>query len=697
MRTLIAAALICMCSVPCAVAQTPNPEFTHAVPMAVERGKTSEITVHTYPNQKKGYEGAFAVLFEGTGLAAEPLPKGEKESVDQLRLKVTVDPNAALGVREFRVAAASGISTVGQLLVVDSAVVIEQTEPHPTRDKAQALQVGQTLGGMLTAKEQVDVFKFTATAGQAVTVSLYSYRFFFKRHNQFDVLDPIVSLSDASGRELAANDDFQFADSLLHYKCEQAGDYYITVRDVDFNGTAAFSYVLQLTDRPFVTSIFPLTIAPTDPPKFKVDGFQLASADADLALNSFALPAPVGRHSIQLQSGGVGTNPASLEVTSHPVVAEVEPNEKPDQAQAVTLPAVINARMDAPNDVDHYALTLKAGQAIRCEVKARRLGSLLDSNLQLLNAQGGVVTANDDIHPSTKDSRIIFTAPADGVFTLKIRDLLYRGGSMFPYSLTVQLDEPDFTLQVDECRAGIGPGTAMPWYVRATRTGNFAGPIDVRVEGLPAGISVNTLTIPAHANDGVLILQAAADAKPVAGLVNVIGSAKLSLPDNQTKLIEHRAEPLTEMEMPGGGRMIWPVTTHAVSVCSKFDIAAVKVSPTEITLQPGQKAEVEVEVVRREGYTGPVTLDVLLQHLGSIFGNPLPPGVKLVDSGAKTSLASNETKGKIIIEAAADAKPFEKVPISINANVSISFVQKRPYASPPIWLTVLAPATAATK
>jgi hypothetical protein len=435
-----------------------------------------------------------------------------------------------------------------------------------------------------------------------------------------------------------------------------------------------------------------LTIAPTDPPKFKVDGFQLTSPDADLALNSFALPAPLGRHSIQLLTGGVGTNPALLEVTNLPVVTEKEPNEKADQAQAITLPAAINARMDVANDVDNYSLTLKAGQAIRCEVKARRLGSLLDSNLQLLNAQGGVVATNDDIHPSTKDSLITFTPPADGVFTLRIRDLLYRGGSMFPYSLTVQLDEPDFSLQIDECRAGIGPGTAMPWYVKVTRTGGFAGPIDVRVDGLPAGVSVNPLTIPSHAMSGVLVLQAAADAKPIAALVNVFGSTKLTKANNEMTVLEHRAEPLTEMEMPGGGRMIWSVTTHAISVCSKFDIASVKVSPTEITLHPGQKAEIDVEVIRREGYTGPITLDVMLQHLGQIFGNPLPPGVKLADSGAKTSLGPTETKGKVIVEVAADAKPFERVPISVNANVSISFVQKRPYASPPIWLTLPTPA-----
>ena len=74
--------------------------------------------------------------------------------------------------------------------------------------------------------------------------------------------------------------------------------------------------------------------------------------------------------------------------------------------------------------------------------------------------------------------------------------------------------------------------------------------------------------------------------------------------------------------------------------------------------------------------------------LTKVFGTSLPPGIKPVDAGSKTSLDATEPKGRVIIEAAADAKPFERVPISTNANVSISFTQQRPYASPPIWLSV---------
>lgn len=387
-----------------AFAQTPNPEFTHALPMAIQRGTTTDVTVFTYPNQKKGFAGAFAVLFQGEGLRAEIVPHVEKDSVDQLKLKVTADASTALGSREFRVAAASGASTCGQLLVVDGPVIVEQTEPHADREKAQAIAVGQTVSGQLTAREQVDVYKLTATAGQSVTFAMHCFRFFYKRHNQFDQLDPILVVTDATGRELASNDDFAFADSLVNYKFEQAGEYFVTVRDVDFNGTASFTYVLQTTDRPFVTGAFPMAVAASGPMSFQVAGYNLATPTAELVPNSLPNPLPIGRYSAQLSPGSPAFNPVMLEVTDLPLLADAEPNDKSEQAQAVSVPQAINGRMDGPNDIDNYAITMKAGQTLRCEVRARRNGSSLDSTIRVLHPTAGVIATNDDIHPSTKDS-----------------------------------------------------------------------------------------------------------------------------------------------------------------------------------------------------------------------------------------------------------------------------------------------------
>jgi hypothetical protein len=82
-----------------------------------------------------------------------------------------------------------------------------------------------------------------------------------------------------------------------------------------------------------------------------------------------------------------------------------------------------------------------------------------------------------------------------------------------------------------------------------------------------------------------------------------------------------------------------------------------------------------------------VTLDVMLTHLGGVFGNPLPPGVTVVPGKSKTLLGSG-SKGFITLKAAPNAEPIEDVPISVVANVAINFVVKVAYSSPPIPLTV---------
>jgi hypothetical protein len=113
----------------------------------------------------------------------------------------------------------------------------------------------------------------------------------------------------------------------------------------------------------------------------------------------------------------------------------------------------------------------------------------------------------------------------------------------------------------------------------------------------------------------------------------------------------------------------------------------VDVSTTHVVLQPGQEVKIDVTVQRRADYDKDVTLDVVLQHLGSVFGNPLPPGVTL-EAGKSKTLLGTGSKGHIVLKAAASAAPIEDVPIAVLANVSVNFVVKIPYSSPAILLSV---------
>src|SRR5205807_4555387 len=95
----------------------------------------------------------------------------------------------------------------------------------------------------------------------------------------------------------------------------------------------------------------------------------------------------------------------------------------------------------------------------------------------------------------------------------------------FVYFLEIDFARPDFVVKCDPSKAMIGPGSRTAWYVQVIRSNGVAGPVKVEVQGLPAGVTVNALTIPANMTQGCLVGAAAADAKVEAAAVKVIGSA----------------------------------------------------------------------------------------------------------------------------------------------------------------------------
>jgi hypothetical protein len=113
----------------------------------------------------------------------------------------------------------------------------------------------------------------------------------------------------------------------------------------------------------------------------------------------------------------------------------------------------------------------------------------------------------------------------------------------------------------------------------------------------------------------------------------------------------------------------------------------VKVSKNRIVLKPGEEVKIDVEVLRGPQYDKAVTLDVLLRHLGQIHGNPLPPGVTMVDGKSKTLLGTGSA-GHIVLKAAADAAECTDVPVCVQGFVAINFVVKIGYASEVIWVSV---------
>jgi hypothetical protein len=694
---------LCLCG-ELSYAQTSYPMITHTSPVAVQRGKTSEVTVFG----QMDFSGIYKVLFEGAGTTAEvaptleslsappkqaPAKPGKKSKTQSVNLKITVAADVTPGVRDFRLASNLGISSIGQLVVVDEPVVRESGDNN-TPDKANPIPVPCVVCGAIEAAEDVDFFKFHADAGQTLTFEVHCARLQDRIHDLQNHADPMITLYDQNNRELAANDDFYFADPLLTYTFSKAGEYYVQVRDSKYQGDPRWVYSLLVTDRPYVSQVYPMAGNPGQMLNVEPIG-GATSARIKQPGVSVRLPSVPGLHEIQLEVAGFKTNPTAFIVSPLPQVLEQEPNDTLDQATSISIPCGINGRIGRPRDMDHFVFKGVKGKSVRFEVKARRFGtalqSSLDSVLDVLDKKGNVLANNDDTFG--KDAMLVFTPPADGDYVVRIRDLNSKGGDTAVYYIEADWVKPDFTLRCDPDKAMVGPGSSTAWYVHVARTNGFTGPVKVEVQGLPKGVSATPLVIPAAMTQGLIVLTAASDAPMDAANVQIIGTAfvpKQSLGTSESgkeETLTRTVTPNEEIYFPGGGRGVFDVRLQSLAFTHPSDILKVNVQPSVLTLKPGSEALIDVTIQRRPDYDKSVSIDILMQHLGSVFGNPLPLGVT-IDEGKSKTLLGTGNQGYIVLKAASNAAPIENVPISVLAHVSINFVVKVSYSSSPIPLTV---------
>ena len=207
--------------------------------------------------------------------------------------------------------------------------VVEEKGYNNTRDKAPLVPVPSVISGRIEVAEDVDFYKFRAEAGQTFSFEVLCARLQDKIHDLQKHADPTLTLFDASGRELADNDDFYFADPFLSYTFTKAGEYFIQVRDAKYDGDPRWMYALLITDRPYVTHIFPSAANPGQTVAVELIG-PAAKAQPKGTLTA---PATLGIQTVPLVLNGVRTNPVSLIVSSLPQVLEQEPNDTPAKAQ----------------------------------------------------------------------------------------------------------------------------------------------------------------------------------------------------------------------------------------------------------------------------------------------------------------------------------------------------------------------------
>ncbi|HUQ95428.1 MAG TPA: hypothetical protein VM120_27360 [Bryobacteraceae bacterium] len=752
------------------------PTINVVAPVGVSRGTSVEMTV-----EGLNLAGASAIYFNAPGVKGrviriKELPdlpdirlgsNGTPSTVDvgplpprnQVTVELDVAADADIGVVKFRLLTPLGTSPEGQFLVEPYYGESLDKEPNDTPENAFETYLPSILAGAISKPGDVDHFKIQVKAGEELVFDNGAMLI-------GSPLQPVVSILSEDGAVLKQYGlDGPTSAMVFSHRFDKAGAYYVRIADYQQAGRGSNIYRYKAGKFTVAANAYPLGLRRGETREITVYGPGVAPTKIQVK----GEPSPQEENAVVVRPKtvhGKAFNELKLALGEEP---EVESTGK--GVQAVTLPVTINGRI-ARAATDSYSFSAKKGQQIVFEVNARRLGSELDSEIEVVDAKGKPVERvtvraisetstvlrdhesasrgirvqawntiavgdylligteivrvealprgpDDDlvteafggqriswfgttseahaidkpvykvqIHPPGaqftpnglplvrihyrnddggpgygKDSYLSFTAPADGSYTVRVRDVRGEGGLSYPYRLTIRAPKPDFRLTMSPRNPNVPAGGFVPVTITALRMDNFDGPIEVEMDNLPKGLRATrgvigkgqiNATILLSADDNVQLKEAVS--------LHVTGRAGSRV---------HQANPEDKLKL--------------AALMPKSDVLMTAVT-REVVLEPGGKAEIEVSVARQRDYAGRVPVQVL----------NLPPQVLVLDVGLNGVLVTeDESKRSFTIVALPNAEPIEQT-IYVAGTVETRSPQQSLYAAPqPIRLVVRKRAQAA--
>lgn len=658
---------------------------------------------------------ATEAVFDDPAITGAPTPGANR---NQAKVRILLGPTAQLGIHRVYLRTPAGTTGAVTFAVGDWPEVSER-EPNDTTGGGEVHPLPTTFLGTLDRVGDADTYRFQAAAGQELVFEVVANPIRSR-------LNSVLTLVDASDRVLAESAGVERQlDALLAYRVKEAGIYAIRIRDFENAFGADVTYRLNVGALPYATGVFPLGVARTGG-YVTLRGYNLGS-DAKVSIP----PGAASPFTVRRTAGGELANSVRVAVGEAGDVPEQEAtHNNAATAQALQVPVNVEGRVGAAGEADCYRFHAQKGRPLVLEVEARRLGSPLDSILEVLDAQGrrveratlrsvaesamtlsdrdsaatglrfltwsdfnvndfvfirgevcqiiGLPKGPDDdvrfrnvkgarvgmldttptghavntplykvqVHPPAtqfppngmpvfhlyyqnddggplygKDSHLTFTAPADGDYVVRLTDVRGEGSDRHAYRLTVRERRPDFRLTLNPEQPNVPAGASVPVEVAVDRLDDFSGPVDVHLEGLPAGITATPAQIEAGESTATLLLTAASGAATGAPVrLRVVGRARAG----ETELA-HSFE-------PAGGESRLTVLPHADLVLTT--------KQQRLTLVPGQQQTIDASIVRQNGFAGRVPIDL----------KNLPFGVRVLDVGLNGVLITEqETARRFVV------------------------------------------------
>ncbi len=406
---------------------TPSgaPVLNFSLPLGCQRGVTQELIL-------TGTNIVPAAQF-WTGFPAKvEMPADDKLTGDgKVKVLLTAPAETPLGLYPVRILCPGGLSNM-RLFAVDELPQAIDNDANHDKAKPQEIATPCVVAGR-TDTDVSDYFRIKVKPGERLSFEILGRRL-------GSPIDPLISLHGGKFlREIAHDNDSPGcqSDPRLSYTFKEGGDYLVEVRDVLGRGGPDFVYRLRIGDFPLATA--PVPMAAKAGSKVQVN-FAGTFVDGVKPVDVVVPNEPAGSVVwVAPKAGGQSGWPVPLIVSDVEEIVEKEPNQNAAQATRLPFPGGATGRFTPGDEADVYAVALKKGQKIAAEVQSLEWGSPTLVYLAIKNSKTGAeLVKSNPTAPSPGDQRIEFTAADDGDILIEIQHLLYQGGPVESYHLSVR-------------------------------------------------------------------------------------------------------------------------------------------------------------------------------------------------------------------------------------------------------------------
>ena len=647
-------------------AELPSIRLDRIAPLGAAAGSTVEVQF----TQGADTEDVKALLFDHPGFKAE--------FVKNTVFRVTIAADVRAGTYDVRLVGRFGVSNPRLFAVSHGLTEVAKKEPNGDRATAQPIAVNSVVNGQ-SVQNREDFYRFAMKKGQRVVIECQAGKL-------DSMLDATLELTDADGKPLAANGDYYGRDPLIDFVAPRDGEYFVSLSDLSFRG--GHPYRLVVSDHPQVENVFPRAVQIGKPAALTVFGRNLGTGAKastwkvqDLALDESPLvitpPAEVfalGAYrfsdhptcfsvlptaatctltgfEIQPKFGDFAANSVPLLLVDTPVTTEVEPNDDPEHAQRIQLPAVVSGRFDRERDADWYEFETTEAGPYAFDVYCERIGGRADPYLVVVDDKGTRVAELDDygqrmnaFDGHLRDPSGTVNLNAKRKYRVLVQDRYRRGGARFQYVLTVHKPVPDFYVAVIHSQ-NPGPAGTTVWRGGAAyldviihQKDGFNGPVTLTAEGLPPGLHA----LPTSSSDtrGTFVLWADADAPQWTGTVKLFATGKRG-----DTVLRREVRPYTRVWTNQDLNSSRPTRELAVAIRESAPFA-LRFGADRLEVEAGAKADVKLLLERRwPDFKNAVNVQM----------PALPNGIKL----GNAYLGPDKGEATATLEVAPNARPGE--------------------------------------